>query len=306
MRLGSIEQSAMVLADHAVLLLGAGIAAAALFVLVVIGAVRLAARAGPRLLRALRAGAGRLPGGNALLALFAHSRTLLPGLYVTTHVALGLLAVAAAGIFLVLAEEAVAGGAFVAFDEAFAQALQDRRTPRGDRVFALISFFGAGRVLTLLSAIGVVILVRRGDRLVALVWGLSQAGGGLLNYLLKETFDRARPAFADAAFGVTGWSFPSGHAMGTFVFCGVAGYLLARATRSWSVAAVTVAVAAGWSMAMAFSRLYLGVHYASDVVAGLVAGAAWVAVCVSGMEVIRRRRGARNSRPAVPVGRRTV
>ncbi len=95
--------------------------------------------------------------------------------------------------------------------------------------------------------------------------------------------------------------------MGTFVFCGVAGYLLARATRSWSVAAVTVAVAAGWSMAMAFSRLYLGVHYASDVVAGLVAGAAWVAVCVSGMEVIRRRRrGARNWRSAVPVGRRTV
>ncbi len=178
MRLGSIEQSAMVLADHAVLLLGAGIAAAVLFVLVVLGAVRLAARAGPRLLRAFRAGAGMLPGGNALLALFAHSRTLLPGLYVTTHVALGLLAVAAAGIFLVLAEETVAGGAVVAFDEAFAQALQDRRTPRGDRVFALISFFGAGRVLTLLSAIGVVILVRRGDRLVALVWGCRRLAAG--------------------------------------------------------------------------------------------------------------------------------
>ena len=290
MSLHSIEQSATVLADHAVLLLAAGIAAAVLFVLAVLGAMRLAARVGPRLLRIFRDGLGTLPRGNALLGLFARSRTLLPGLYVTTHVALGLLAVAAAAVFLVLAEEAVAGGPVAAFDEAFAEALQDRRTPRLDRAFAAISALGAGRVLTLLTAIGVVIMIRQGDRPVALVWGLSQAGGGLLNYLLKETFERARPAFADAAFGVTGWSFPSGHAMGTFVFCGVAGYLLARATRSWSVAAATVAVAAAWSMAMAFSRLYLGVHYASDVVAGLVAGAAWVAVCVSAMEVIRRRR----------------
>ena len=290
MRLHSIEHAATVLADHAVLLLAAGIAAAVLFVLAVLGAMRLAARVGPRLLRIFRDGVGMLPGGNALLGLFARSRTLLPGLYVTTHVALGLLAVAAAAVFLVLAEEAVAGGPVAAFDEAFAEALQDRRTPRLDRAFAAISALGAGRVLTLLTVIGVVIMIRQGNRLVASVWGLAQAGGGLLNFLLKETFERARPESADAAFGVTGWSFPSGHAMGTFVFCGVAGYLLARATRSWSVAAATVAVAAAWSMAMAFSRLYLGVHYASDVVAGLVAGAAWVAVCVSAMEVIRRRR----------------
>jgi undecaprenyl-diphosphatase len=157
-------------------------------------------------------------------------------------------------------------------------------------VFATISALGTGRVLTMLTAVGVVVMVLRDRRVVALAWGLSQAGGGLLNYLLKETFERARPAFADPTFGTLGWSFPSGHAMATFVFCGVAGYLLARATRSWTVAAVTVAVAAGWSMAMAFSRLYLGVHYASDVVAGLIAGAAWVAVCVSAIEVIRRRR----------------
>src|SRR5688500_10379031 len=126
MRLQSIEQSATVLADHAVLLLAAGIAAAVLFVLAVLGAVRLAARVGPRLLRIFRDGLGMLPRGNALLGLFARSRTLLPGLYVTTHVALGLLAVAAAAVFLVLAEEAVAGGPVAAFDEAFAEALQDR------------------------------------------------------------------------------------------------------------------------------------------------------------------------------------
>jgi membrane-associated phospholipid phosphatase len=55
-------------------------------------------------------------------------------------------------------------------------------------------------------------------------------------------------------------------------------------------------VALSWCALMAFSRLYLGVHFASDVIAGIVAGAAWVAVCAAGFEVARRRRGPTASR----------
>jgi membrane-associated phospholipid phosphatase len=85
------------------------------------------------------------------------------------------------------------------------------------------------------------------------------------------------------------WSFPRGHAMGTFIFCGVGCYLLFRDIRSWTAAALVVTAAASWCAVMAFSRLYLGVHYASDVIAGLVAGVAWVMVRVSALEVLRRR-----------------
>jgi len=113
----------------------------------------------------------------------------------------------------------------------------------------------------------------------------------LLNRVLKETFERTRPEFAEPMLAASSWSFPSGHAMGTFVFCGVGCYLLRRGDRSWTMVTVIVAASASWCVLMAFSRLYLGVHYASDVIAGLLAGVAWVAVCVSALEVLRRRIG---------------
>ena len=134
------------------------------------------------------------------------------------------------------------------------------------------------------------LLVRR-RMLLALAWVGAQAGGGLLNRVLKEAFERTRPEFADPVLAASSWSFPSGHAMGTFIFCGVGCYLLLRDNRSWSTTAAVVTASALWCVVMAFSRLYLGVHYASDVVAGLLSGVAWVAVCVSALEVLRRRAG---------------
>lgn len=72
--------------------------------------------------------------------------------------------------------------------------------------------------------------------------------------------------------------------MGTLVFCGFGAYLLVRTHRSRAAAIITVTLAVGWCLAMSFSRLYVGVQFASDVIAGLLAGVAWVAVCVSALE----------------------
>jgi membrane-associated phospholipid phosphatase len=127
--------------------------------------------------------------------------------------------------------------------------------------------------------------------LLALGWVAAQAGGGLLNRVLKETFQRTRPEFADPMLLASTWSFPSGHAMGTFILCGMVCYLLLRGIRPWTMAAAVVTASASWCGVTAFSRLYLGVHYVSDVIAGLLAGVAWLAVCVSALEVLRRRTG---------------
>jgi undecaprenyl-diphosphatase len=107
--------------------------------------------------------------------------------------------------------------------------------------------------------------------------------------MLKNAFERTRPEFADAFLLTPSWSFPSGHAMNTFVFCGLGVYVLLRFTRSWTMMGAVVAVAFAWCLVMGFTRLYLGVHFLSDVVAGLIAATAWVAVCVSGIAVALRR-----------------
>jgi undecaprenyl-diphosphatase len=95
----------------------------------------------------------------------------------------------------------------------------------------------------------------------------------------------------DPVLAASSWSFPCGHAMGTFIFCGVGCCLLRRDTRSRPAAAAVVTASASWCVVMAFSRLYLGVHYASDVIAGLLARVVWVVVRVSALEVLRRRTG---------------
>src|SRR5687768_2769709 len=179
---------------------------------------------------------------------------------------------AAVTIFVILAEQVAGGGALAAFDVTFAHALWNTATPGWQRIFAVVSWLGSRDVLgvaTLLVASGLLLLQRT---LLAVGWISAQAGGGILNIVLKETFERTRPAFADPMLASSSWSFPSGHAMGTFIFCALGGYLLLREVRSWPMAGIIVTMAVVWCMVMSFSRLYLGVHFASDVAAGLIAG----------------------------------
>jgi undecaprenyl-diphosphatase len=157
-----------------------------------------------------------------------------------------------------------------------------------------VSWFGSREVLAVATLVVALGLLLRGRTVLAFGWVAAQAGGGLLNLTLKAAFERARPEFADPLLAASSWSFPSGHAMGTFILCGLGCYLLLRTLPSWTAAAVVVTLSAVWSLVIAFSRLYLGVHFASDVIAGLVAGAAWVAVCVSALEAVRRSAGPRS------------
>jgi undecaprenyl-diphosphatase len=214
----------------------------------------------------------------------------VPEAYLALHLGLGLAAVTAACAFVVLAGATVGDGAVVTFDVAFTEALQHKRTPGWDVVFRTLTLFGSSPTLTVVTAAVSVLLLERHERALAFGWIVAQAGGGLLNVALKETFARTRPAFADPALAAASFSFPSGHAMGTVILCGVGCYVLVRGTRSWAAATVFITLASSWCLAMAFSRVYLGLHFASDVVAGVIGGVAWVGVCVSGLEVVRRRR----------------
>ena len=218
------------------------------------------------------------------------------------HLTLGLALTAAVTIFVILVEEVAAGGPVAAFDVAFARALWNTTTPGWQRIFAVVSWLGSRGVLGAAALLVAAALLLRQHTLLAIGWIGAQAGGGVLNMVLKETFERTRPEFADPMLALSSWSFPSGHAMGTFIVCGLGSYLLLREVRLWPTEGIIVTIAVAWCMVMSFSRLYLGVHFASDVAAGHIAGGAWVAVCVSGLELLQRPviTPPRQARPELP------
>ena len=289
MSTSEIQHVAEILAAHAVLLLGAGLAALGVSLAAVVLAVRAAVRFRHLLLRPFASLMRRLPGRGVPGTLAALARAHLPEAYVALHLVSGLLLALAVLAFAALAEEVLSGGQMAAFDVAFARALQDQRTPGWDRFFAVVTSLGSRAALALVTLIVAAVLAVKGRRLLALWWLAAQAGGGLLNLTLKAAFARTRPEFADPRLAAS-WSLHSGHAMGTFVLSGLAIYLLLRGRRSWTTSVAIAAVALSWCVTMAFSRLYLGVHFASDVIAGIAAGAAWVAVCVSALEVLASSR----------------
>jgi undecaprenyl-diphosphatase len=112
----------------------------------------------------------------------------------------------------------------------------------------------------------------------------------LLVLQLKSLFARARPDLAEALRTADGYSFPSGHAMGSVVVFGALSYLVLRLHAPWRRRAAGLAAAGTFIAAISVSRIYLGVHWISDIAAGLCAGTVWVTVATVAYETFRRIR----------------
>ena len=131
-------------------------------------------------------------------------------------------------------------------------------------------------VIVVAAAVGYLLLIRKlglGIFMVAAV-----VGGILISNLLKTAFDRPRPELHHAARIFTP-SFPSGHAMLSAVTFLTLGALLTRVNADWRVKLYFLAVAVLLTIIVGVSRIYLGVHYPSDVIAGWCVGSAWALVC---------------------------
>jgi undecaprenyl-diphosphatase len=164
------------------------------------------------------------------------------------------------------------------------------------RFFTLFGNLSTVAMATVLVC-GVLVWARSHRRLYA--FAATMVGCVLLNPALKDVFRRARPPAADALGRAHGYSFPSGHAMGSMCLFGSLAYVIyfsidhSRRMRALAVALCVLVI-----LTIGASRVYLGVHYLSDVLAGFAAGLCWVAVCLSGTEAWvrwsdwRRRRAA--------------
>jgi undecaprenyl-diphosphatase len=223
-----------------------------------------------------------------------------------------LVAILAVGFLVAL----VTGGAFLALAELMrdqSEALQriDHSVWRGAHRFrnpGATYFFMVFTVVGTGVGLGVIVLliggalVLRGHASWAAFLVVTALGGGVLNHGLKVAFARARPDMAEALWRSTSYSFPSGHAMGSLVVFGALAYLVIRGAQTWRLRSAAVAFALCMVAAIGASRIYLGVHWLSDIVAGVAAGLVWLATTTATYEVYRRMRMLRaGSAPAPAV-----
>jgi membrane-associated phospholipid phosphatase len=153
-----------------------------------------------------------------------------------------------------------------------------------------ITHLGDTAVVICLALFFALFLLLRRHRGWLLILILTVPGSMLLNVLLKLVFRRLRPAFDDPILALSTYSFPSGHTMAATVFYGTLAAFTFWSVRSWRWRALMISTGALLILLVGFSRIYLGVHYLSDVPAATVAGAAWLALCFTGVDTARRRR----------------
>jgi membrane-associated phospholipid phosphatase len=200
--------------------------------------------------------------------------------------------VGAAAGFAEIAERLDPVGAMARADEALAASISAHVAPATLRVFALLTHLGDPAWLALLGAGVTLWLWSRRQRALVLGWVLALGGNALLNPALKRIFERMRPVHEYGLVREMGFSFPSGHTSGAIVTYGMLAYVALRTLPAvWHLPAVLCATAMAFTVGC--SRVFLQVHYLSDVLAGFASGGAWLVVCVMSVEASRHWRGTR-------------
>lgn len=199
-------------------------------------------------------------------------------------VAVGLLIISGY-LFAEIADEVIEGEA-QRYDETILEWLRNPADPLDpigppwlEQIARDITALGSAAVLLLVTAaVSVYLLIIRRRKM--LIFFLAVViGGGLLVYLGKALIGRPRPEFMSILTRETSASFPSGHAMLSTVVYLTIGVLLARTTAQIRLKVYYIAVALAVTLLVGFSRIYLGVHYPTDVLGGFSGGFVWALVC---------------------------
>ncbi|WP_052158778.1 phosphatase PAP2 family protein [Halobacillus sp. BBL2006] len=174
----------------------------------------------------------------------------------------------------------------LSIDRAIFEIVRSTSPDGKELIFQWLSKLGSVPVVATASFLVVIyfLFLSPFSRWLALYFAVGMAGVSIITKLLKMTTSRARPEFLGDFHG-TSSSFPSGHTSAAVVFYGFMMYVLGatRLGRKWKITvnAVLVAIIVGISL----SRVYLGVHFFSDVITGFFLGCVWLALCITGLEV---------------------
>jgi undecaprenyl-diphosphatase len=188
-------------------------------------------------------------------------------------------------LFLVIGEE-VNEGSTQKFDELVLTTLrnaENNELPRGPQwvgeFMRDVTALGGGTVLAIISfvVLGFLILQKQYNEMWLIL--AATAGGALISFGLKEIYGRDRPNVVEHLILVNSFSFPSGHSMMSAVVYLTQGALLARIQPKRSLRIYIITIAMLFTFFIGISRIYLGVHYPTDVLGGWSVGLAWASLC---------------------------
>ena len=181
----------------------------------------------------------------------------------------------------------VSSGSTQAFDDAVLTWLGQHRSKPLDAFMLDMTALGTSSVVTMVVGVAALFLWLNKHKHSAILLLVSTFGGVLLNNLLKLGFSRPRPDIIPWVTSATFYSFPSGHAMSATVVYSTVAYLAGRLQRTRRARLAVTLVATLVIAIICVSRLYLGVHYPSDVLAGIIIGLAWAGFCMATLEAIQ-------------------
>lgn len=210
------------------------------------------------------------------------------GFYATVGIFLllgGIVALAGTWAFAAIASE-VREGETQFFDDYVMRRVAALQQPAIERAALEITFLGTGLVVMTIVAISSLFLYLTRHRYSAALLLFATAGSIVLNNLLKAGFDRPRPQIFQWGTHVISSSFPSGHAMSATVVYTMVALLAARLEAKRFVRWCVILAALALIALIGASRVYLGVHYPSDVFAGVLMGFAWAGFCLAMFEAV--------------------
>ena len=212
--------------------------------------------------------------------------------YLSVGLAIGLaVAAGATWIFAALLDAVFDRATMVRWDLAAADRIHSVVTPMGTRIFGWISQVGSPNSMTWMTIVVCLLLISSGRLQLAIVWIAAFAGGAGLERILKNVVHRTRPEYAGHYLATSSYSFPSGHATLSFLGVAMLLYTLISTNRVTNAGRRRTAIALGaiWILLVGLSRVYLGVHFPSDVLGGYTIAAAWFSTCVTVANVVKQR-----------------
>lgn len=183
------------------------------------------------------------------------------------------------GLFSVL-RNGFSSGIISRFDTELFYFLYSLRTPVATAIMTLFSFMGVQLTIVLFLVV-TLFLLRKNHKGDIIVFSTIVILGGVVNVLLKDVIQRPRPTLSPLYNMYNDYSFPSAHAMNSLLFYATASYIVFHITRNRREGSIVTIISVLLVLMVGISRVYLGVHYPSDVLAGYLAGLAWFSAILS-------------------------